>query len=103
MTLGNFRFAPPALLAFLLVSAPAAEARERTFIVEFERAPSVAALASSADLWSCRSTVCLVSGEATAAPSRICRRLVSAFGRVEGFTVDGRAFGDTALTRCNAD
>lgn len=51
--------------------------------------------------WACGADGC----EGTTAESRpavLCQALAKKAGKVESFVVDGRAFGDTELARCNA-
>jgi hypothetical protein len=51
--------------------------------------------------WACAGNSCL-GATAESRPAVLCQALAKKAGKVENFLVDGRAFNDAELGRCNA-
>jgi hypothetical protein len=51
--------------------------------------------------WSCASGTCQGATDESR-PAVLCQALAKQAGRVESFLVDGRAFSDAELAKCNA-
>lgn len=52
-------------------------------------------------VWNCGAATCQ-GATADSRPAVLCQSLAKHAGRIESFTVDGRAFGSAELDKCNA-
>jgi hypothetical protein len=87
-----------ALLAATLVAAPAAAANFSARLT----APAAAQKIVARDVvWRCGPDACLSASESSR-PVVACQGLAKQTGRVDSFTVDGRAFSSNELAKCNA-
>lgn len=87
-----------ALAALALSGAPAAAA---TYSAKPVVAPSAARIVIRDVSWACGAGFCTGS-TANGRPAVLCQAFAKKAGRVESFTVDGRAFDAAELERCNS-
>jgi hypothetical protein len=88
-------------VAALAVSAPAfAQAPTYRAIpaTQVEKAGSVVV---GETLWACGTDGCTTT-KATARPAIVCEQAVKKVGKLTSFAVNGAAFDDAALAKCNA-
>lgn len=85
------------LLLGLAAAAPVAAANYSATLA----APSNNRFITSDISWNCGAAACQGSTEESR-PLVLCQSLAKRAGRIESFLVDGRAFGEADLQRCNA-
>ncbi|WP_265569737.1 CC_3452 family protein [Sphingomicrobium nitratireducens] len=81
-------FAAPALAAAPSMTATPAAAQQGRIL-------------TNGAAWACVGATCTASSAASR-PAILCERLAKEVGTLEAFAVDGKAFDDKALARCNA-
>ena len=83
--------------AAALAAAPAAAATYSAKPV----VPTSGRLIARDIVWTCGPAACQGTSEESR-PAVLCQSLAKRAGRIESFTVDGRAFAPAELERCNA-
>ena len=84
--------------AAALVAGPAAAA---SYSAKPAAAPAAKRIIGKSISWTCAAGTCLGSTEASR-PTVLCQDLAKRAGRLEAFSVDGRALGAGELDKCNA-
>ncbi len=92
MTRSATLFAATALLA--------SPALAGSYTAQPEAAPAAKRIMGRDIAWTCGATLCQGKTEASR-PVVLCQDLARRAGRIERFTVDGRALGATELDKCN--
>lgn len=92
------RIAPLLAVAAAFVAAPATAA---TYSAKPAIQPESARIIARDISWNCGSAKCLGSTRESR-PAILCEGLAKRAGRLESFVVDGRAFGQAQLAKCNA-
>ena len=87
--------------AFIAVAALAAPAFAGTYSAKPAVAPTASKIIGKDISWTCSANGCQGATE-TGRPLVLCQDLAKRAGRLESFTVDGRALGTTDLDKCNA-
>jgi hypothetical protein len=80
-----------------VLAAPAAAASYSATLA----APAAGRVVARDTNWACGASGCQVS-TADSRPAVLCQALAKKVGKVEAFRVDGRAFSDAELAKCNA-
>ena len=79
------------------IAAPAAAASYSATLT----APATGRIVARDINWACGTTGCR-GATAESRPAVLCQALAKQAGKVEAFVVDGRAFSDGELAKCNA-
>ena len=87
-----------ALLATLAVAAPASAA---TYAGKPAAPLTEARIVANDIVWNCAAGACLGRTQESR-PQVLCQSLAKKAGRLESFAVNGRAFGEADLAKCNA-
>ena len=85
------------LIALGIASAPAAAATYSATLAS----PADGRLVGRDIVWSCGAAACQGATQESR-PAVLCQSLAKRAGRVDSFLVDGRAFSQAELDRCNA-
>lgn len=89
---------PVLLLATLVaVAAPAAAANYSAKLAS----PATGRIVVREINWACAGNSCTGATQESR-PAVLCQALAKRVGKVDGFLVDGRAFSDAELAKCNA-
>jgi hypothetical protein len=88
---------PILILSALAAAAPAAAATYSATLA----APTSDRFVARDIVWNCGPAACQGNTEASR-PAVLCQSLARRTGKVDGFLVDGRAFTDAELGKCNA-
>jgi hypothetical protein len=83
--------------ALAVLAAPAAAASYSATLAS----PATGRVVARDTNWACGAAGCQVS-TVESRPAVLCQALVKKAGKVEAFLVDGRAFGEADLAKCNA-
>ncbi|MGN6849018.1 MAG: CC_3452 family protein [Sphingomicrobium sp.] len=86
-----------AVSALVILAAPAAAANYSAKLAS----PAPGHVIARDMNWSCASGTCQGATDESR-PAVLCQALAKQAGRVESFLVDGRAFSDAELAKCNA-
>ena len=85
------------LSAFAMIASPAAAASYSATL----SVPANGRIVARDINWACSAGACN-GATAESRPSVLCQALAKQAGRIDGFSVDGRAFGEAELAKCNA-
>lgn len=88
------------ILALTAIAALAAPATAATYSAKLS-APANGHIVARDINWACAGNNCQGATQESR-PAVLCQALAKKAGKVEGFLVDGRAFGDAELGQCNA-
>ncbi len=88
--------------AFVLAATSAGATEVHRFDATLAAPTASDSLVSSGVAWRCDGNACTARSELTSTPRRFCARLADDAGKLASFSVDGSAFDEESLTRCNA-